>query len=78
MKGNTSIMGSSLGASLPNLGRSFCDDASRRELVAFSRPLAAKYEGLQRNLDQTLETIDQCIALVQAQGASVRGFLEKY
>jgi hypothetical protein len=37
-----------------------------------------KYDGLQRNLDQVLESIDQCIALVEAQGASVREFLEKY
>ena len=78
MAGNVSIMGFTLGANLPNLGRSFCDAASRQELLAFLGPLAAKYDGLQRNLDQTLETINQCIALVQAQGASVRRFLEKY
>jgi cytosol alanyl aminopeptidase len=78
MAGNPSIMGLSLGAVLPNVGRSFCDAVSRRELVAFFSPLTKKYDGAQHNLDETLETVDQCIALVAAQGASVREFLERY
>ena len=78
MAGNPSIMGLSLGAVLPNVGRSFCDAVSRRELVAFFSPLTKKYDGAQHSLDETLETVDQCIALVAAQGASVREFLERY
>jgi hypothetical protein len=40
--------------------------------------LTGKYEGAQHNLDQTLEAVDQCVALVAAQGSSVKEFLEKY
>lgn len=78
MAGNPSIQGQSLGAMLPSVGRSFCDAASRQQLVAFFAPLAERYDGLQRNLDQTRETMDQCLALVEAQSASVKEFLEKY
>jgi cytosol alanyl aminopeptidase len=78
MAGNPSIQGQSLGAMLPSVGRSFCDAASTQELVAFFAPLTERYDGLQRNLDQTRESIDQCIALVEAQSASVKEFLEKY
>lgn len=78
MAGNPTNMGVSLGATLPQVGRSFCDAQSRHELVTFFEPLTKKYDGTQHNLDQTLESVDQCIALVAAQGASVREFLEKY
>jgi cytosol alanyl aminopeptidase len=78
MAGNPTDMGFSLGATLPSVGRSFCDAQSRQELVTFFEPMTKKYDGAQHNLDQTLESVDQCVALVAAQGASVQEFLEKY
>jgi cytosol alanyl aminopeptidase len=78
MAGNPSVQGFSLGVMLPGIGGSFCDSASRQGLVAFFDPLAKKYDGLQHTLDETLERIDQCIALVRAQQPSVESFLKRY
>jgi cytosol alanyl aminopeptidase len=78
MAGNPSIQGFSLGVMLPGIGGSFCDATSPQELVHFFNPLAKKYDGLQHTLDETLERIDQCIALVRAQQPSVEGFLKSY
>jgi cytosol alanyl aminopeptidase len=78
MAGNPSVQGFSLGVMLPGIGGGFCDATSRQELVAFFQPLTEKYDGSQHTLDQTLEKIDQCIALVQAQQPSVAKFLKSY
>ncbi|MBV9746935.1 MAG: ERAP1-like C-terminal domain-containing protein, partial [Acidobacteriia bacterium] len=78
MAGNPTAMGFSFGAFLPQVGRSFCDAESRQELVVFFEPLTKRYEGAQHNLEQTLESVDQCMALVGAQGGSVKEFLQKY
>jgi cytosol alanyl aminopeptidase len=78
MAGNPSTMGFSLGVMLPGIGGSFCDAASRQELVAFFNPLTKKYDGSKHTLDETLERIDQCIALVRAQQPSVESFLKSY
>jgi cytosol alanyl aminopeptidase len=78
MAGNPLVQGSSIAAMLPAMGRSFCDADGRRELASFFGPLANKYDGLQHNLDETLEAVDQCMALKAAEEPSVRTFLEKY
>ena len=78
MKGNPSVFGFSLGAVLPRTGEGMCDAGARRELEAYFRPIAGRYEGAARNLAQTLETIDLCIVRVNAQSAGVKEFLEKY
>jgi cytosol alanyl aminopeptidase len=78
MAGNPSVQGFSLGVMLPGIGGSFCDAASRQELVAFFNPLTKRYDGSQHTLDETLEKIDQCIALIRAQQPSVEGFLKSY
>jgi alanyl aminopeptidase len=78
LAGNPLIQGFSVGAMLPAAGQAFCDPGSRRELASFFGPLANKYDGLQHNLDETLEVVDQCVAVKAIEGPSVREFLEKY
>ena len=78
MRGNPSIFGLSFGAMLPNVGGGFCDTQSRKELEAYFAPLTSKYEGAPRNLAQVLESIDLCVARVDAQRAGVADFLKKY
>ena len=78
LAGNPTIQGFSIAPQLPIVGRSLCDAGSRKELAAFFEPLEKKYDGLQHNFDETLESVDQCIAVVAAESASVREFLEKY
>jgi cytosol alanyl aminopeptidase len=78
MAGNPSVQGFSLGVMLPGIGGSFCDAASRQQLVSFFNPLTKRYDGSQHTLDETLERIDQCVALVRAQQPSVESFLKGY
>ena len=78
MKDNPSIFGTSLGASLPNVGVGSCDPESRKELADYFTPLVSKYEGAPRNLAHVLETIDLCVARVNAQRQGVADFLKKY
>jgi alanyl aminopeptidase len=78
MKDNPSIFGFSLGAELPQVGSSFCDAESRKQLSDFFTPLTAKYDGAPRKLAQVLESVDLCIARVAAQRAGVSEFLAKY
>ena len=78
MKDHPSVFGNDLGAFLPYSGGSFCDAESRRELQSFFGPKVDQYAGAPRNLAQTLEGIDLCIARKTAQQDSVKVFLEKY
>jgi len=70
--------GFDFGTVLPQVGGSYCDAGSRDELKAFLAPKVAQFVGAQRTLDQTIESIDLCIAIKAAQGPSVEKFLEKY
>jgi hypothetical protein len=78
MKGNPSIFGFSLGSFLPRVGAGFCDAESRKQLHDYFAPLVNQYDGVSRNLAQTLETVDLCIARVEAQRPSVSEFLARY
>jgi alanyl aminopeptidase len=77
-KGNPSIFGFSLAAELPRVGGGFCDAASRKELEDYFGPIAQKYDGAPRNLSQTLEAVDLCVARVAAERPSVSEFLVRY
>jgi alanyl aminopeptidase len=63
---------------LPRFGRVFCDAAHRRDVDAFFRGRAEKLTGAPRALAETLEAIDQCVALSGEQSAGVGDFLAKY
>lgn len=76
--GNPGAFGNDLGSYLPYSGGSFCDAASRREVQEFFESRVEPFNGAPRNLAQTLENIDLCIAQKAAQQDSVRAFLEKY
>jgi alanyl aminopeptidase len=78
MKDHPSVFGNDVGAFLPYSGGSFCDAESRRELQSFFGPKVDQYSGAPRNLAQTLEGIDLCIARKTAQQDSVSAFLQKY
>jgi alanyl aminopeptidase len=78
MKDKPSIFGNDFGTFLPWVGNAFCDAESRKELETYFKPIVNRYEGAARNLAQTLETVDLCIARVAAQRDSVREFLTKY
>ncbi len=63
---------------LPLFGASFCDTAHRQEVATFFKDRAAKLPGGPRNLAQSLENIDLCVASRAAQEPSVREFLKGY
>lgn len=70
--------GFDFGSVLPNVGRGYCDTASRDELKGFFAPRVGKFVGAQHTLDETIEAIDLCIANTAAQGPGVAAFLAKY
>jgi alanyl aminopeptidase len=78
MDGNPSVQGFSLWPLLPNVGLGLCDEQSKQALLSFFSPLTKKYDGLQHNLDETVEGVEACAALVRTQGPSVQEFLSKY
>jgi len=63
---------------LPVVGRAFCDQEHRDEVAAFFKDRSTKTNGGTRILAQTLESIDQCIAVRKAQEPSVAEFLKGY
>ncbi len=62
----------------PSVGGGFCDPAHRKDLADFFQDRVGKLPGGPRTLAQTLETMDLCIALRNAQEESVREFLSGY
>ncbi len=62
----------------PSIGGGFCDPSRRKDLAGFFQGRVEKLPGGPRTLAQTLETIDLCIAMRDAQEGSVRDFLSKY
>ncbi|MDC0712447.1 M1 family metallopeptidase [Stigmatella sp. ncwal1] len=59
------------------LGGGFCDAEHRKDVESFFTERAARTSSGSRRLAQTLEHIDLCIALKQAQGASIDAYLTK-
>ena len=70
--------GFDFGSEFPRVGASFCDAHSRAELQSFLGPKIDRFSGGRRVLDQTLESIDVCIAQKAAQEPSVVAFLKQY
>ena len=64
--------------SAPEIALGLCDPGARRDVETFFQGRIEKLPGGPRNLAQTLETIDLCIASRTAQEPSVREFLAKY
>jgi alanyl aminopeptidase len=60
------------------VGRSYCDAAHRQDVVSYFTPRSAQIPGGAKELAQTLETIDSCIALRERQQASAAAFLQRY
>jgi alanyl aminopeptidase len=71
-------VGGDFAADLPRVGDNFCDASSRADLEAFFKPLVDQFTGGPRNLAQTLEGIDLCIARKQALGPGLAEFLKNY
>ena len=70
--------GKDYGSLLPNVGSSYCDEASRNELNAYFEQKASQFTGAPRALAQTIEGIDLCIADKAAEEPGVAAFLAKY
>jgi alanyl aminopeptidase len=66
------------GAFMTFVAAGFCDEPHRRDAQAFFEGRSTKYKGGPRNLAETLERIDVCIAYKKAQQPSLREFLERY
>jgi alanyl aminopeptidase len=64
------------GARLVSIGRGFCDVQHRQDLEAFFKDKVGQSRGGPRILAQTLERLDQCIALRAVQQDSVTAFLK--
>lgn len=73
--GKSGLMPEGMGARLAFMGAGYCDAGKRQEVASFFEPRASKVPGSERVLRQVLEIVDQCIALKQAQGASIGTFL---
>ncbi|MBU8896761.1 M1 family peptidase [Corallococcus sp. H22C18031201] len=56
------------------IGSSYCDAGKRAQFAQFFTERNAKVSGGSRELAKVLESVDQCIALKQAQGASLESF----
>jgi alanyl aminopeptidase len=77
------LVGSSPDARLPEeagvrmsfVGGGFCSAERRQQVEAFFQERSARAPGGPRVLAQVLESVDQCIALKEAQGQSVEAFL---
>ena len=62
-------------ARMPTYLNAACDEDKRKDIEAFFGKRIGQFRGGPRNLQQSLETIDLCIALRKAQGPSVSNFL---
>jgi alanyl aminopeptidase len=65
-------------AFLPTVAEAFCDAGHRNEVEAFFKDRAPKTVGGPRILSNTLEQIDQCVAIRKAQEPSAEAFLRQY
>jgi len=63
---------------LPRAGEGMCTPEERTQYTSFFAPRASKVPGAQRAYDQTLESIDLCIAQVSAERRSLETFLARY
>src|SRR5271165_274823 len=66
------------GAFLPGVASGYCDEAHRQDAASFFQGRSTKYSGGPRNLAQTLERIDLCVAFKKSQQPSVTEFLKSY
>jgi mevalonate kinase len=66
------------GAYMPNVASAFCDEQHRHDAAAFFEGRSTKYTGGPRNLAQTLEGIDLCVAYKKVQQPSLVEFLARY
>jgi cytosol alanyl aminopeptidase len=66
------------GMALAGVGGAFCDPEHRADVEAFFKERAAKAPGGPRDLAQTLESMDLCIAMRAAHQSSVTSFLKKH
>jgi alanyl aminopeptidase len=71
-------VGGDFAAGLPGVGRNFCDAEHRSELKTFFEGKVTKYTGGPRTLQNTLESIDLCIARKKVLGPQLAEFLRKY
>jgi alanyl aminopeptidase len=62
-------------AGLVWVGHTFCDAEHRADVAAFFTERNAKASGGPRMLAQVLESVDLCMAMKAAQGASIEAFL---
>ena len=63
---------------MPFVASAFCDEHHRHDAAEFFEGRSTKYGGGPRNLAQTLESIDLCVAYKKAQQPSLTEFLERY
>jgi alanyl aminopeptidase len=68
-------VGADFAANLPEVGRAFCDPEHRAEVQSFFGERVKQYTGGPRNLLQTLESIDVCIARKNALEPQMSAFL---
>ena len=71
-------VGEDFAANLPFVGGAFCDASHRAALQAFFEDRVKTYAGGPRNLAQTLEGIDLCIAQRQKLAPELAAFLQQY
>ncbi len=62
---------------IPRFPHAYCDKAHRDEVAAFLEPRVAELPGAPRYLAGTLEEIDLCVALADAQRESTRAFFSR-
>ncbi|MGI8741639.1 MAG: M1 family metallopeptidase [Bryobacteraceae bacterium] len=71
-------VGGDFAAGLPGVGRGFCDAEHRSEIKTYFEDKVTKYTGGPRNLQNTLERIDLCIARKKVLEPEIAEFLRTY
>jgi alanyl aminopeptidase len=78
LQNHPEVFGFPTASYLPRVGEGMCTTKERTQYTAFFAPRASKIPGTQRAYDQSLESIDLCIAQVAAERPSLESFLARY
>ena len=78
LKSHPSLFGNDIAGILVRAGAPLCEAKSRADYTAFFGPRVAHEDGAPRAMAETLDTIDECIAVKTASEADVEKFLKEY
>jgi len=78
VKGHPTLFGNGIATYMVRTGSTLCDAKSRADFVGFFKPRVEGQDGAPRAMAETLESIDQCIAVTTAAQPEIASFLKSY